>query len=689
MQISNSVNRIDNKEKLSGEAKYLDDIVFPSLYYASTLRSNIPHGKILNIKIPSLPKNYYIVDKNDIPGKNIVKILKEDMPFLAENEVNYIGEPILLIVGPDKEEVNRIKDKIEVSYETLEPDYVGKKIMEKYSFENGDVEKSFYESDEIFERTYKTGYQEQIYLETQGMIGTLENNQITVYGSMQCPYYVKNALDQLMNNDTRVIQTTTGGAFGGKEEFPSLIAGHAALAALKTKHPVKIVYDRVEDILCTTKRHPSEITIRTALKNKKIIGIEVDISLNAGAYAGLSEVVLQRAMFAALGVYNIEILRVKGKILKTNTVPNGAFRGFGAPQAFFAIETHMNNLAMYLNKNPLDFKMEYLLKTGDPTSTGGIFRDEIRLPEMIKKITEESEYYKKYKNFQNEKNKGIGISLFFHGGGFTGSGERDIIKATVKLEKNKNKIEILVSNVEMGQGLQTTFRKIVAHTLNKPYYEITFKNPDTLRVPDSGPTVASRSIMVVGKLLKEAAEELKDNLDKKFITIEKHYKQPSYIKWDQEKMKGDAYPTYSWGIDIIEVEINEITAEVEINNIWTINDVGIAIDNKIVQGQIEGGIIQGLGYSYLEVMNTKNGKILQNNMTNYIVPTSKDFPKIHSSLIDNPYIEGPYGAKAAGELPLVGAAPAFVGAIQNALNKEFYEIPLTPEKIMEVMHNEN
>ncbi|BBE29997.1 aldehyde oxidase [Tepiditoga spiralis] len=689
MKISDSVNRIDNKEKISGKAKYIDDINFPSLYYASTLRSSISHGKILNIKIPILPENYFIIDKNDIPGKNIVKIIKEDMPFLAEDEVNYIGEPILLIAGPDKEEVNKIKNAIEVSYKSLKADFEGKEIIEKYSFESGDIKKTFDESDEIFERTYKTGYQEQIYLETQGMIGNIENNQITVYGSMQCPYYVKNALDQLMNSDTRVIQTTTGGAFGGKEEFPSLIAGHAALAALKTKHPVKIVYDRAEDIICTTKRHPSKIIIKTSLKNKKITGIDVDISLNAGAYAGLSEVVLQRAMFAAIGVYNIKNLRVKGKALKTNTVPNGAFRGFGAPQAFFAIETHMNNIAMYLNKNPLDLKTEYLLKTSDSTSTGGIFRDEIKLPEMIKKITQESKYYKKYEEFKNKKNKGIGISLFFHGGGFTGSGERDIIKATVKLEKNKDKIEILVSNVEMGQGLQTTFRKIVAHALNKSYHEITFKNPDTLKVPDSGPTVASRSIMVVGKLLKDAADELKNNLDKEVITIEKHYKQPNYIKWDQEKMKGDAYPTYSWGIDIVEVEIDDITAEVEINNIWTINDVGIAIDNKIIKGQIEGGIVQGLGYSYLEVMNIKNGKILQNNLTNYIVPTSKDFPKIHSSLIENPYIEGPYGAKAAGELPLVGAAPAFVGAVQNALNKEFYEIPLTPEKIMEVMHNEN
>ncbi len=246
-------------------------------------------------------------------------------------------------------------------------------------------------------------------MEPQGLVATADSGKVTIYGSMQCPYYIKKALVQALGCDpsqVRVVQTTTGGAFGGKEEYPSLIAGHVAFAALKTGRPVRSSYDRGEDIRASTKRHPSRCHYRTALDaNGRILGMDVDVRLDGGAYAGLSSVVLQRAMFAAAGVYNVENLRVSGKVLATNTVPTGAFRGFGAPQAFFAIEMHMEQIARELGLDPLDFKMAHVYQKGDRTATMGLMRQEIKLPEIVARLEEMSGYRRKRAEFARDRGR--------------------------------------------------------------------------------------------------------------------------------------------------------------------------------------------------------------------------------------------------------------------------------------------
>lgn len=703
-----SINKVDSIEKINGSANYIDDIYLSNMYYARTVRSTKARAKIKNIHIPPLSDNYFIVDKNDIPGKNIVKMILNDFPFFADNYVNYVGEPILLVVGPDKVVIDKIVNKIVIEYEESKPiltieqseytnDYIyeNNNIFADYSFEKGDISEIHDPECTIFEDVYETGYHEHVYMEPQGMIGIYQENKLSVYGSIQCPYYVKNALIDLLNINekfVRVVQTTTGGAFGGKEEYPSLIAGHVALAAIKTKKPVKLIFDRKEDMLCTTKRHPSKIKIKTALnKENKIITADIDIKLDGGAYAGLSGVVLQRSMFASSGVYNIPNLRVRGKVYATNKVPTGAFRGFGSPQSFFAIETHLNNIAMKLGINQLDLKRINLVKTGDSTTTNGTFRDEIILPKMINKIINESDYINKYDKYKNNNlNKGIGISLYYHGCGFTGSGEKDIIKGKLKLKKHQDeKVEILISAVDMGQGVLTTFRKIVSDIIGIPIDNVIYNNPDTDLVPDSGPTVASRTAMIVGGLLAKAAKRMKERWFEDSFEILETYRQPDYIKWDQEKMIGDAYPTYSWGVQVVEIDIDPSTYEININDIWTVHDVGYALDEKIIHGQIHGGVLQGIAYGYLENLSNINGNFLQKNITDYVIPTSIDSPKIHSYLMNVPFEFGPYGAKGAGELPLIGGAPAIVSAIQNALNIPINKIPAIPEYIMEVMINEN
>ena len=702
--ISKPIRRVDAPEKIGGVARFVDDHFEEGMLYVKIVRSTKPRARIKHIKLPDLPDGYAVVDRHDVPHHNRIKMIFDDWPFFAEDVVNYYGEPILAIVGPDREKVYELSLKVEIEYEDIPPIYTIEESEENkkppifkdnnlfadYFYEKGDIDQAFKKADEIIEEEFRTGFQEHIYLEPQGMIAKYENGKITVWGSMQCPYYVKNALLEAFGfpeDKIRVVQTTTGGGFGGKEEYPSQIAGIAAFCAYKTKKPVKLIYDRAEDVEFTTKRHPSRTRIKAAIKDGRVTGIEFDIALNAGAYAGLSSVVLQRGMFAATGAYNIQNVRVFGKAFATNMVPMGAFRGFGAPQAIYAIETFMNHVAKKLKKDPIEFKLSHRYKKGDTTATGGLLRSEVRLPEIVQKIVDMSKYHeKKHIKEKNGKLYGIGFSMFLHGCGFTGNGE-EILKSVARLKKRKdNKVEILVSNVEMGQGPQTTLRKVVSEALDIPLSDVIYDNPDTDKVPDSGPTVASRTAMIVGGLLYRAAMELKEKWeDGKEIIVEKQYRHPEYIKWDQKTFHGDAYPEYSWGANIVEVEVDPITYEIDVKKAYGVSDLGTPLDRKIIEGQIHGGMLQGIGYATLEVMEFENGRFKQRNITDYIIPTVMDAPKFETDLVVEPYENGPFGAKCAGELPFVGAAPSVCAAVEDALGINLYEIPIRPEKLLSLM----
>ena len=694
--ISTSIPKVDGLEKASGAAKYVSDITFEGMLYAKTLRSPISHGKIKSITYPELPKGYVVIDASDIPGKNYVHMIFEDWKIFAEETVEYIGEPIALVVGEEKSVIEAIVEQTKMEFEELPAHFAEEESVVDYHYTKGDPKEAFESAAQIIEKQYDTGYQEQAYIEPQGFVGYLENeNKVTVIGSIQCPYYVKNALKVALDcgdDDVRVIQAAVGGAFGGKEEFPSLMACQLAIAIKKLKKPIKLVYEREEDMLVTTKRHPSNTVMQAAIdENGHIKAIKAHIGIDGGAYIGLSGVVLSRALINISAAYAIDTLDISGDVYKTHTVPNGAFRGFGAPQAIFAMEMFMHHIAKTVKQDPYLYRMKYLAKQGDLTSTSGTFRDPILMREMIDKATAVSDYHKKAEAYtQEESFKGIGMSYFLHGCGFTGSGESDHIKAKVKLKKADNdEVYILIAAVDMGQGAKTTMMKLVAHTLDIPLSQVHFDDPDTDFVTDSGPTVASRTMMIVGGLLNQAALELKATwqTNKEQVVI-KDYQQPDYIEWDQETFTGDAYPAYSWGVNIVEVSVHPVTYQVNIEGIWSVYDVGKAIDERIVLGQADGGIAQGVAYGYLEVMQHQEGQLKQKNMTDYIIPTAVDMAPSENYLIDNPYALGPYGAKGVGELSLVGGAPAVAMAIEMAIKRPITSIPMTPEKIMELMHDD-
>ncbi len=695
MKITDKLARVDVRDKIRGKTQYIEDLNFEDLHYARTLRSTIAKGKIVTIDYPKACEGIWIIDKEDVPANNDVAMIEHDMPVFADGEVNYYGEPIALIVGKNKDRIIDFMREITITYEEDTPVFemaqareLHNHIFTDHTFKKGDVTHLVY--DQVIEGVYKTGYQEQLYMEKQGVVGHLDGDIATVYGSIQCPYYVKNALMHCIGFDedhVRVVQASTGGAFGGKEEYPSLIACQVMVAATKVKAPVRLIFDRREDVAYTTKRHPAEMIIKSYLKDGQIVGMECLVDLDSGPYLGLSDVVLQRSIFTLTGCYQIGHLVVRGRTIKTNNIFTGAFRGFGAPQSMFALEQHMNQIAVALDIDPIEFRRPYFVEKGMETSTSGRFNEEIYLNDLADRLIEMSDY--KTLLQKREANTGIGVAFIPHGGGFTGSGEAEHIKAVVKLKKRiDGLVEILVSNVEMGQGAQTALSKIVASVLDIEIERVVYENPDTARVPDSGPTVASRTTMVVGNLLFKAATQLVGRLEgPEEIVITEHFKQPDYVVWNQETMCGNAYMAYSWSAILAKVIVDPITLEITCTDIYGVYDVGIPIDEDLLLGQIHGGVVQGLGYGLMEQMHSKNGKILQDSFESYTVPTTCDIPRIHSDWIENKYVDGPFGAKAVGELTLVGVAPAVATAVADAIGKALYQIPVTPERIMEVTKN--
>ena len=703
-ELKTSVPRVDALDKITGKTKYLNDIDFGNeVLYAKIVHSTKARAKILKINIPELPEGYFTVDYKDVPGKNAATMIISDWKPFAEDTVRYIGETILLIVGPDKNIVYDIAEKVKIEYQDLEPVlniedskkllggaiYGDNNIFISFNAGYGDVDEAFKKAKTIIEETYYTPYQEHLYMEVNGAVGVWENGKVSIYSSTQCPYYVQKSASPVLGvEDVRVVAPPIGGGFGGKEHYPDVLASVVAVAAHKAKKTVKLILDRQFDMAYSVKRQPAQIKTKIALdENNNITALDVVSDMDAGAYESSSRVIMQRCTYTAANVYHFPNVRVVGTLYATNNVPSCAFRGFGGPQAIFAIERTMDNIAKKINVDPVELKRKYFVKQNDPTITGGVFHDNIILPKMLDLALKESDYERKSKEYKNTMYKGIGISCFLHGCAFTGSGERDIIKAKLKLKKKGNKVTILTSNTEIGQGLHTTFRKIASYNLNIPLEDIDIAEYDTDIVPNTGPTVASRSVMIVGYLIQEASKKLKERWNESDeIEITEDYKHPTHlVDWDTNTLRGDAYPSYGLGINVVEVEIDKYTLEAKIVGVWAVFDCGYPIDEKIVEGQIKGGVAQALGWGALEKIVNKDGKFLQVKMSDYMIPTSLDLPEIKTYIMCEPYQYGPLGAKGIGEITFDGAASAYASAMENALKHHFTSIPILPENIAEVL----
>lgn len=704
--IDDRIIRVDAVDKARGEAMYVCDYTLPDMQYALMIRSSIARGTIDGIELPELPEGYFFVSAKDIPegGRNELWMIGKDWRCFADGDVRYVGETIGLLVGPDRTMLSYLSKRISIKYTEHTPcvtiqDAIDLKggpvfgddnvLCQLYCEKGEDMESVFSRADSIFEETFETGFQEHVHLETNGAIVAKEGDDYVFYASAQCPFYIRKSIAGVIGvPQERIVvrQAVTGGAFGGKEHFPDVLCGPLLVAETKVGKPIKLIFTREEDTLFSVKRHPSRTTYRTALdKDGNILGIEGLVYYNCGAYLSASYVVLQRGIFHANGVYDIPNTYVKGIGVATNTFPSDAFRGFGAPQTLYAIEMHMEHIAKKFGFDPLEYKSRYFLKKGGETITNGHIVEDVKLDEMIRQVTEASDYQRKASEYKPGSGKGIGISFYNHGGAFTGNGEQAIIKAHARLVKTGDKVSIQVGSTEMGQGFKTTLSKIAASTLCIPLEDVEYLDPDTSKVVDSGPTAASRSTMIVGRLVERCAEEMKERWNEGDFSVEKEYEHPDGHPWDQSTFRGDAYLGYGWGAAVVEVEADKLTNEIKTVGIWTSHDIGRAIDLLIVHGQINGGVIQSLGYASMEKMENRNGNFRQSSLSDYVIPTSMDFPKQEYFLVDNPYPWGPKGAKGMGELVFNGADAAYADAVERALGITTTRIPLPPEDIEEAL----
>jgi CO/xanthine dehydrogenase Mo-binding subunit len=768
--VGKPVPRKEGRKKVTGQALYVDDLSFPGMLHGVTVRSSIPRGRIKNISFAGdIPwDEFTIVTAKDIRdlklGQNYVALILNDQPYLAENSVNHPEEPIVLLAHHDKYLLEEARRHVSVEYEeqpailSLQDSLAQKEIIwgednvfKKFLVDKGNVDDAWSKADFIVEGEYETGAQEQLYIENNGAIAIANADEgVTVWGSMQCPYYVHKALTKLFGlpeEKIRVIQTETGGGFGGKEEYPSMIAGHAALLAWKSGKPIKIIYDRAEDMVATTKRHPSRTRHRTAVsKDGKLLAQEIEFVIDGGAYCTLSPVVLSRGTIHAAGPYFCPNVRIKSMAVATNVPPHGAFRGFGAPQSIFALERHMDKVAKTIGLTPEEFRRRNFVKQGETTATSQTIREKVDMEGLLKRAFELSDYEGKRERFARENaagsadvlvrtaresaltpsltvgllphsaasalptsriKKGIGFASFMHGAGFTGSGEV-FLQSVVGAEATpEGRVKILAASTEIGQGTNTIFAQIAAEALGLDYDLVEVTQPDTAQVPNSGPTVASRTCMIVGKLVESAVLGLKQTLVgsgllkdqftqaefqkacaehiEKFGSLKSFskYEPPPNIYWDDEKYQGDAYGAFAWAVYVAEVSVDLLTYEAHVDDFVAVQEVGRVINPVLAAGQIEGGVAQAIGMTLYENVVWQNGRMLNGQMTNYIMPTAADIPPIRVYFEESPYAYGPDGAKGIGELPMDGPAPAILNAIENATGVSFNQVPLMPEALME------
>ena len=754
--IGKEVKRVDAVQKVTGQAKFVADFDMKGMLYGTLVLSRHARARVKYIEISSaksLKGVRAILTYKDIPGENQLGEVVSDMPCLVPegDEVRYYGDVVALVAADTLKIANEAADMVRVEYEELEPVLTIEEALEgknkvhpsgniviSKKIRKGNVEIGFLHSDVIAEDDFYAHYQEHTYLETQGILAVFDDDcDLTIYGSMQCPYYVQEAVSKILNlpiNRVRVIQVETGGAFGGKEDVPSYVAAQAALLAYHTRRPVLLVYSREADIQTTSKRHPIKSHYKIGLsKNGKINAIEVVAHMDVGAYATLSPIVMYRSLIHAAGAYDVPNVKVDIDGVYTNKVPCGAFRGFGTPQVFFAIESIVDEAAERLKVDPIELRLKNALRVGSRTATAHLLKESVGAVQTIEHVVKMSNYktLKRHVARFNVKNRfkkqGIGVSHIIYGVSLGAAGQHlDAASALVQVHKDGS-VSLHIGNTEMGQGARTVMTMIASEVLGQSMDRIHMANPDTSYVQDSGPTVASRTTVFSGNAIKEACGKIKQRMTEYFaktretsvndvifergmVRTSDGAKRTSFdalarecdaanvkligtgwfrtpkLHWDPETGLGEAYITYAYATQIVVVEVDLLTGRTNVIEAHTSHDVGKKLNPVGLVGQVQGGFVQGMGYAISEDLKTDNGKILTDNFNTYIIPTVMDIPKkLEIDFVEDEFKTGPFGAKGIGEPSLMPTPAAIANAISNAIGKRIKRIPATPEYVMSLL----
>ncbi len=775
--VGKQIIREDGYSKVTSYVKFADDYSFPGMLYGVMVRIPVTHAKILSIDFSKIIGSEFletIITADDIKGVKNVGAIVKDQPIFCDKTVLTCGDVLAMLVGPDEEELHKLAKLVDVKYEKLDCLTDPEKALEKdafllhpelntnliihYPLRRGNIDKGFEESDYVIEQKYKTGYQEHAYLEPECVIaipGTREHD-VEVVGSIQNPFTARNVVAAVVGtslSNVRIKQATLGGSFGGKDDTMNVLSARAAIAALKLRKPIKIKYSREESILESYKRHPYILNYKVGFnKDGKLKAMKIDILADGGAYASMSPFVTWRSVVQATGPYEVENVWTDVKAVYTNNPYTGAFRGFGSPQPIFAQESLMDEIAEILKISPYEVRKINALKQNSVTASGQVLKDhDVNLLEILELAANKTEFTSKWKNnnqskkipfvLENKKNiesillksdefilpedefkKGIGLSISYRGCSLGAEGV-DAAASYISIQ-NDGSMYLSCGLAENGQGMRTTFQIIAAEVFGVDPSVIYYLDHDTVVIPDSGPTVASRSTLMGGGAVKQAAEILKKrfidflkvekSLDEnaeiifknnKVIYDEKNdkyilfkdlcrlayskglslaalgwYKGP-HVGWDEHSGQGEAYFTYVYGCHVAEVTVSTITGEVFIDKITAIHNCGTVINKIGAEGQIYGGVTQGAGYGLWEHISTVDGYIKELNYDNYLIPTSLEIGDIEAIFLEGKDPYGAWGAKSLGEPTLELTSAAISNAVKNATGNRYMDLPLNIEEV--------
>ena len=746
--IGKSIKRPDAPSKVTGETRFLTDISVDNMLYGAPVYSSIPFGEFTKIDLSGAKLVEGFVDfvsADDIPAENQIGVIVPDQPLFADKTVRFIGDSIGLVVAETHEAAIKAAKAVAISYKEKTPYYtiddsrnaednfIGESNLAcHHKVRKGNIEKGFEASDRIFEARFVTPFQEHYYLEPQACIASPNGpDKINILGSLQCPFYIQKAIARVFDwpyENILVEQAPTGGAFGGKEDIPSEICARAAVAAMKIQRPVKVVYNRNDDVQLTSKRHPFQMHYKVGVENDgTLVSAEILLEENAGAYATLSTVVSYRSCAQAMGPYVIPNIHVDSNSYLTNLPTTGAFRGFGSPQAAFGHERMMDVIADELGIEPMELRLKNIVQPGDQTQTAQVLNESVGAEETIREAAKLA-HWDTFIPINDKRYKyGLGMSAIHYGNCLGAAGwHMDGSGVHIKLFPDGN-VHIAYGLVEMGQGSETVVRQMTAEALGISIDRITILPTDSAQVPDSGPAVASRNVVMTGNAIRNAAEKINpalkrvaaewmecsiDNIsinndivkDRSSGTEIQFHELCDYmsksntnmeftgwwhtpeLNYDAETGIGEAYFSYSFATQIAKVKVDTLTGLVDVENIYAAYDVGKAINPSGIEGQVEGGSAQGIGWATTEDFKIKDGKVQTPNLTTYLLPTALDSADVETAIVEKPEPEGPWGAKGIGEPSIIPTAGAVANAVSHAIGVQMNEIPLTPERVLNAIN---
>lgn len=741
--------RVDSLAKVTGQEKYAADYSFPGMLCGKVLRAKFPHALISKVDVQEALKLkgvHAVLTAQDIPGSKKIGAVIEDQDVLSGEKVRFLGDGVALVAAESMEIAERALELIKVEYEPLPGVFdplealkpgapllhpeKGDNIVNHHRVRKGDVKEGFARSEIVLEREYRTQFVEHSYIEPEACIAipAPDLKGVQVLGSIQNPFSTRKMVARALNlelNRVQITQTTLGGSFGGKDEVMYIMAARAAMLALKTGKPVKMVNTREESFIESYKRHPYYMHYKVgATRDGKLQAMEIYIVADAGAYASQSPFVTWRSTVQATGPYEIPHVKTDVLAVYTNNTYTGAMRGFGSPQVIFAVESLMDELAHELNMDPVELRRINIFRQGSITATGQKLDDHVvSLEEVMDKALSAINYREKIgQKSEGPIKRGVGFAISFRGCSLGAEG-LDYANALISAQADGS-IYISTGVSDNGGGLKTVLSQIVAEELGVPISDITVNVVDTAFVPDGGPAVASRSTIMGGNATRNAAISLREKLveamaslwgvpheeigvgEGKFFHIKNPDLSLSFYKvveealrmgiaplaygtyiapqvtWDEELGQGNAYFTYVYGCQAAEVEVDLETGKVRVLRVAAAHDLGKAINLKTAEGQIYGGVAMGLGYGLLEEVEIQEGYTRTLNFDTYLVPTSCDVPQVTPIIVENPDPYGPYGAKSLGEPTNELLAAAIANAIFQACGRRIRELPLTPERVL-------